>query len=437
MQELAIWNKRQECMPQEDMKKLQFARLQNVIHTVYNKVPAYRQLFDEHGVKPADLRTLADLSQFPFTTKVFLRDQYPYGLFAVPMKKVVRLHASSGTTGKPTVVGYTAKDLALWSELVARLAVQAGVTASDIAQVTFGYGLFTGAFGLHYGLEKVGATIVPASAGNSEKQLMLMQDFRSTVLIGTPSYSLHLADVARHMGLDPRSFGLRLGLFGSEVWSEQLRDKLEEAWGITATDNYGLSEIIGPGVAGECRCSRGWMHISEDHFLAEVINPETEEPVGPGEEGELVITTLSKEAMPLIRYRTRDLTTLDREHCRCGRTTARMAKVKGRSDDMLIVSGVNVFPSQIESVLMQIGELMPYYQIVLAKKGHIDTLEIQVELSPEAFDDDWRKLEQLEMRVQAKLHSVLSINPKIKLLKPWSLERKEGKAVRVVDLRAG
>ncbi|MHB8918742.1 MAG: phenylacetate--CoA ligase family protein, partial [Desulfocucumaceae bacterium] len=346
-----IWDPRHECMDRHQLRELQFKRLRKTLKLVYNRVPFYRNLFEAHGVTPRDLRSLEDISKFPFTTKLALRDNYPYGLFAVPMKDVVRLHASSGTTGKPIVVGYTNKDLETWAGLIARIASMAGVTDEDVAQVTFGYGLFTGAFGLHYGLEKVGATIVPSSVGNTEKQIMIMKDFGTTVLVGTPSYALHLAEAAARMGIGPGDLRLRVGLFGAEAWSENMRGELEKAWGIKATDNYGLSEVMGPGVSGECIEALG-MHINEDHFLVEVIDPDTGEPRGPGEEGELVITTLTKEAFPVIRYRTKDITTLYCEPCSCGRTTARMRKVTGRTDDMLIISGVNVFPSQIESVLM-------------------------------------------------------------------------------------
>lgn len=434
-QESQIWDREYECLDRKNMQRLQLLRLKQTVERVYANVEPYRRLFDECGVAPTDIRTLEDIRRLPFTTKGFLRDNYPYGLFAVPMREVVRLHASSGTTGKPTVVGYTRNDLALWSELVARMAIQAGVVADDVAQVTFGYGLFTGAFGLHYGLEKVGAAIVPASAGNTEKQLSLMQDFGTSVLVGTPSYALHMADVAKSLGMDPVGMKVRLGLFGSEVWTEEIRGKIEEKWGIKASDNYGLSEIIGPGVAGECTCCKGLMHISEDHFYVEVINPETGEPVEKGEKGELVITTLTKEALPLIRYRTRDYTTLIDDPCACGRTTVRMTKVAGRSDDMLIVSGVNVFPSQIESVLVNINGLQPYYQIVLKKNGHLDHIEVQVELAQESFVDDYRELERFEEYIKSKLYNVLSIRPHVKLLKPYSLERREGKAVRIVDQR--
>ncbi|SHE98088.1 phenylacetate-CoA ligase [Desulforamulus putei DSM 12395] len=429
-----IWNKQYETMDREALHQLQASRLQQTVANVYQKVPFYKELFDRHGVKPQDIKTVADVTKLPFTTKTALRDNYPFNMFAVPMKKVVRLHASSGTTGKPTVVGYTRQDIETWSELVARMVTAAGVTEEDVAQVSFGYGLFTGAFGLHYGLEKVGATVVPSSTGNTEKQIMLIQDFGTTALIGTPTYALHMAEVARGMGIDPRSLGVKVGLFGSEAWTESMRDEIERVWGLFATDNYGLSEIIGPGVAGECRERKG-MHISEDHFLVEVINPDTGEPVPDGQEGELVITSLTKEALPIIRYRTRDITVKTSEPCPCGRTTARIRKVTGRTDDMLIVSGVNVFPSQIEDVLLQIAGVAPHYQIIVTKKGYLDALEVQVEMNEDAFTGNWRDLEELEAKVRARLLAVLSISPKVKLLEPRSLERSVGKAKRVIDLR--
>ncbi len=429
-----IWDPRHECIDREQMRKLQLQRLKETLNLVYHRVPFYRELFDGHGVRPGDLRSLEDIGKFPFTTKLALRDNYPYGLFAVPMKDVVRLHASSGTTGKPIVVGYTKRDLDTWADLIARIVTLAGVTDEDVAQITFGYGLFTGAFGLHYGLERVGAAIVPSSVGNTEKQILIMKDFGTTVLVGTPSYALHLAEAAGRMGIGPGDLKLRVGLFGAEAWSENMRAELERAWGIKATDNYGLSEVMGPGVSGECIEARG-MHINEDHFLVEVIDPETGEPKGPGEEGELVITTLTKEAFPVVRYRTRDITALNYEPCACGRTLARMRKVTGRTDDMLIISGVNVFPSQIESVLMEIGGIAPHYQIVVGKKGYLDVLEVRVELTEQAFTGSFRDLEALEERIRSRLQGVLSIGAKVRLMEPFSIERSEGKAKRVVDNR--
>ncbi|MFA4884280.1 MAG: phenylacetate--CoA ligase [Desulfotomaculaceae bacterium] len=429
-----IWDSRYERMEREETRALQLARLKDTLTRVYKSVPFYRERFDAAGLKPADLERIEDISKFPFTVKTDLRDNYPYGLFAVPLKQVVRLHASSGTTGKPIVVGYTKNDLDVWAECIARMAAGVGVTAEDVAQVTFGYGLFTGAFGLHYGLERIGATVVPASSGNSEKQIMLMQDFGTTALIGTPSYCLHLAEVAVEMGVDPKALPLRVGLFGSEAWSEKMRSELERAWGIKATDNYGLSEVMGPGPAGECEHTNG-MHIAEDHFLFEIIDPETGETLDYGQEGEVVITTLTKEAMPLIRYRTRDISVLNPTPCDCGRTTARMRKVTGRTDDMLIISGVNVFPSQIESVLMSMEGIAPHYQIIINKKGFLDNIEVRVELTPEKFTGQFRDLEALEDKVRRRLNNVLSLTAKVRLLEPKSLERSTGKAKRVIDNR--
>jgi phenylacetate-CoA ligase len=429
-----IWDPQHECMDRERLRALQLDRLRKTLELVYSRVPFYRELFDGKNCRPDHLRCLEDIRKFPFTTKLALRDNYPYGLFAVPLKEVVRLHASSGTTGKPIVVGYTKKDLNTWSELIARIVSMAGVTDEDVAQITFGYGLFTGAFGLHYGLERAGVTIVPSSVGNTEKQIMLMRDFGTTVLVGTPSYALHLAEAARKMGVGPGDLKLRVGLFGAEAWSENMRAELEKAWGIKATDNYGLSEVMGPGVSGECIDALG-MHINEDHFLVEVIDPDTGEPVGPGEEGELVITTLTKEAFPVVRYRTRDITKLHYDRCLCGRTLARMRKVTGRSDDMLIISGVNVFPSQIESVLMEIEGISPHYQIILSKKGYLDMMEVQVEPDEKAFTGSFKDLEALEGRIRSRLQSVLSIGARVRLVEPYTIERSQGKAKRIIDNR--
>jgi phenylacetate-CoA ligase len=428
-----IWDQ-SECMDREALQRLQLDRLRETVSRVYHRVPYYREQFDSVGITPEDIKTLDDIRKIPFTTKLALRDNYPYGLFAVSMKDVVRLHASSGTTGKPIVVGYTKNDLNTWSELVARMATAVGVNSGDVAQITFGYGLFTGAFGLHYGLERAGVAIVPSSVGNTQKQIMLMQDFGTTVLVGTPSYCLHLAEVAREMGVDIEGLKLRIGLFGAEAWTESMRAELERSWGIKASDNYGLSEIMGPGVAGECSEFAG-MHISEDHFLVEVIDPDSGEPVEPGREGELVLTTLTKEAFPVLRYRTRDITVLNNDPCRCGRTTARMRKVTGRSDDMLIISGVNIFPSQIEDVLMNIDGISPHYQIIAGKRGYLDYLEVQVELTQSSFTGSFRDLEAMEARVRSSLQSVLSIGARVKLMEPHSIERSQGKAKRVIDLR--
>lgn len=428
-----MWD-REESWSREELRALQLARLQDTVRRAYAGVPYYRERLEERGIKPEDIQSLADVRHLPFTTKEVLRDSYPYGLFAVPLEEIVRLHASSGTTGKPTVVGYTRQDLRTWANLIARIVTMAGVRRRDIAQICFGYGLFTGAFGLHYGLEEVGATIVPASTGNSEKQIMLMQDFGTTVLVSTPSYALYLAEVARGMGIEPRSLGVRIGLFGSEPWSEEIRQQIEREWGLFATDNYGLSEVMGPGVAGECQARQG-LHINEDHFLVELIDPESGEPVREGEQGELVFTPLTKEALPILRYRTRDLATLDYSPCACGRTLVRMSRVCGRSDDMLVIRGVNVFPTQVESVLLTVPAVAPHYQLVVRKKGFLDDLEVRVELKKEYFSDDYKKLVEIEEEIRHKLQNVLSIGTKVTLAAPGSIERFTGKARRVLDLR--
>jgi phenylacetate-CoA ligase len=432
-----VWDRERETMPYEQLRQLQLPRLQKTLKTVYNEVPYYRELFASRGIHPDDLQSLDDVHKFPLTTKDALRDNYPFGLFAAPMKEIVRLHASSGTTGKPIVVGYTQNDINLWSELIARIAVQAGVSCEDVAQICFSYGLFTGGFGLHYGLEKVGATVVPASVGNTEKQIMLLKDFGVTVIVCTPSYALYLAEVAAETGIDPHTLPLRVGMFGGEPWTENMRLQIEERLNITATDNYGLSEIMGPGVAGEC-LERGGLHINEDHFLAEVIDPVTGKVLPEGEEGELVFTTLTKEGFPVIRYRTKDISVLDRHPCACGRTSARMRKVTGRTDDMLIIRGVNVFPSQIESVLMEVEEVAPHYLIVVdKKKGYLDDLEVQVELNREKFTGSFRDLEAVEKKISRKLNNVLTVSVRVRLVEPKTLERTLGKAKRVIDKRNG
>jgi phenylacetate-CoA ligase len=430
-----IWEKDMETAGRDELHTVQLSRLKQVVHTVYEAVPYYKELFDSHGIHPDELKSLDDLAKFPFTTKDALRDNYPFGLFAKPMKDIVRLHASSGTTGKPIVVGYTENDLQTWSGLIARIATMAGVTREDVAQICFSYGLVTGGFGLHYGLEKVGATVVPASVGNTEKQIMLIKDFNVTVLVCTPSYALYMAEVARDMGVDPRTLPLKTGLFGAEPWTENMRLQIEERLNLIATDNYGLSEIMGPGVAGECR-ERAGLHINEDHFLVEVIDPDTGQGLPDGTEGELVFTTLTKEGFPVIRYRTKDISVINRERCACGRTTARMRKVSGRTDDMLIICGVNVFPSQIESVLMEVAEVAPHYLIVVdKKKGYLDDLEVHVELNRDKFTGSFRDLEDVEKKISRKLANVLTVSARVKLVEPKSLERTMGKAKRVIDRR--
>lgn len=429
-----IWDPVNECRSREDMRALQLERLRGIVEYVYERVPFYRQALKERGLRPSDIRTLEDVRLLPMTTKEDFRKNYPFGLFAVPLKEVVRIHASSGTTGKPVVVGYTRRDMETWTEVVARLVTCAGVTESDVAQIVFSYGLFTGGFGLHYGLERVGATVVPAAAGNSRRHIMLMQDFGTTVLVGTPSYVLHLAEVAEEEGVDPRSLPVRLGLFGGEASSREMLQEIERRWGMLATDNYGLSEVIGPGVSGECPYQDG-QHIAEDHFLVEILDPATGEPCPPGVPGEVVITTLTKEAVPVLRYRTKDISAINYEPCRCGRTTARLAKIMGRTDDMLIIRGVNVFPSQVESVLMEIEGVAPHYQLVVSRRGYLDELEVRVEVDEAFFTDRFRELEELEEKVAERLHTVLQLKARVRLVEPRSIARSEGKAQRVIDLR--
>lgn len=429
-----IWDREHECMTRSALESLQLERLKTTVSRCYERIPFYRRKMDDLGVKPSDIHSLADIRKLPFTVKDDMRANYPYGLFAVPLKEVVRIHSSSGTTGKPTVVGYTRNDLELWAEVCARFICAAGVTEDDVAQVTFGYGLFTGGFGLHYGLEKVGASVIPAAAGNTERHLMLMQDFGSTALIGTPSYALHLGEAVNEAGVRGK-IKLRWGLFGGEPWTDQMRAEIQEKLGLSATDNYGLSEIIGPGVAGECEMCKDGMHISEDHFFVEVIDPETLEPLDYGQAGELVITSLTKEACPILRYRTRDITRLNPEPCKCGRTTMRMEKVRGRTDDMLIIRGVNVFPSQIESVLLEIEGTEPHYMLVVYKEGAMDILEVWVEVSERIFSDEMKQLRQLEERIKSRLQSVLGLSVKLKLVEPRTIARSEGKAKRIMDMR--
>jgi len=429
-----IWNKEIETISRPKLEELQLERLKATVKRVYENVPFYRKRLDENGITPDGIKSLADLKNIPFTTKEDIRLNYPYGMFAEPMKKIVRVHASSGTTGKPTVVGYTKNDINLWSECVARLITMAGGREDDIAQVAFGYGLFTGAFGLHYGLEKIGTTVIPMSSGNTEKQIMIMQDFLSTILISTPSYALHMSEVKEELGIKNSDLKLRIGLFGAEGCTDAMREEIEKRFGIVATENYGLSEIIGPGVSGDCLYKNG-LHINEDHFLPEIINPNTGEVLEWGEKGELVITTITKEGFPLLRYRTKDITWLIPEQCQCGRTSARMGKIQGRTDDMLIIRGVNVFPSQVEGVLVGMNHISPHYQLVVSKNGFVDELKIVVELSDSSFSDSFADLERLEKEIKSKLHTVLGLSAKIQLAEPKSIERSMGKAKRVIDLR--
>lgn len=429
-----IWSK-EETLDREQFRALQLERLKATVERVYNKVPHYKAKFDKMGILPGDINKIEDLQKLPFTVKADFRDTYPCGLFSVPRKELVRFHASSGTTGKPTVVGYTKNDMDMWREMVARIVTMAGVTAGDTAQISFGYGLFTGALGLNQGLEEVGAAVIPMSSGNTKKQIMMMQDMETSALISTPSYALHMAEIAREMGIDPaKDLHLKWGLFGGEGSTEAMRKELNDTWGLFSTENYGMSELIGPGVAGECQALCG-MHINEDHFIPEIINPETGEVLGEGQVGELVITTISKEGLPIIRYRTKDITSLNYEKCECGRTTVRMSKIQGRSDDMLILGGVNVFPSQIEEVLISTQGIGPHYQIKVFKNGYLDRIEVIVELADADFLDSFGKLESLNKVIKNRLKTVLGLDAKVTLVQPRTLERFEGKAKRVIDLR--
>ncbi len=431
----AIWDPQHECMPREELEQLQLERLQATLNRAYKNVRCYQNKFNQIGLVPEDVTSLADMARLPFTTKEDLRLNYPYGMFAVPLREVVRIHSSSGTTGKPTVVGYTKHDLKTWSNLVARFMTAAGVTPDDVVQIAFGYGLFTGAFGLHYGSEAIGAAVIPMGGGNTEKQIMIMQDYKTTALVGTPSYALTLADRLEKMGIDPRSLALKVGLFGGEPWSEGMRTEIEQRLQISATDNYGLSEVIGPGVAGECRYKCG-MHIAEDAFIAEIIDPETGVVLPPGSVGELVLTSLTKEAFPMIRYRTRDITSLIYDSCDCGRTLVRMKKTMGRSDDMLIIKGVNVFPSQIEEVLFAIEGCAPHYQLIVQRIGSTDSLEIDIEVTENIFFDEMKKQRAFLESVERKIHSALGVGAMVKLVEPNSIPRHEGKAQRVIDKRS-
>jgi phenylacetate-CoA ligase len=429
------WNKNIETATAKELKDLQLDRLKTLLRYMYEKMPFYNNSFQEKHINVEKFSSLDDLKHLPFTTKSVLRDHYPFSLFATPLSEIVELHASSGTTGKLTVVGYTKKDIALWSEVMARTLACAGVVSGDIIQNAYGYGLFTGGLGVHYGALDLGVTVIPVSAGGTKRQLMLMEDFKSTILTCTPSYSLFMAEEARDIGMDPSKTSLRVGVFGAEPWTEGIRQQIEKEWNILALDIYGLSEIIGPGVAMECEGKNG-LHIWADHFLPEVINPETGEVLEEGQEGELVITTLTKEALPLLRYRTGDIVALNYEPCKyCGRTMPRISKIKGRIDDMLIIRGVNVFPSQIETVLMNIPEVAPHYQIVVTREKHLDKMEILVEVVEEIFSDEVKNLEALTEKVISEIESTLGISVDVRLVEPKSIERSMGKAKRVIDKR--
>lgn len=428
------WNKSRECMPREEMQKLQSKRLVKLVKNIYHNVPHYRAKMQEIGLEPGDIKGTEDLSKLPFTCKQDLRDTYPYGMFAVPLSEIIRIHASSGTTGKQTVVGYTRKDIDTWAEVMARTLVSAGATKNSVIQVAYGYGLFTGGLGAHYGAERIGSSVIPVSGGNTKRQMQIMKDFGTTLLACTPSYALYLAEELEEAGMKPEQLRLEAGVFGAEPWTTSMREEIEKRLQILAIDIYGLSEIIGPGVATECPCKCG-LHIQEDHFIPEIIDPETLEVLPPGSKGELVFTTITKQGLPLIRYRTRDISSLEYDRCECGRTLVRMSKVTGRTDDMLIIRGVNVFPSQIESVLLEMGETSPHYKIIVDRIGNLDVLEVWVEMTQDMFSDEVKRIEEIERKIRREIENTLGISVTVKLTEPKSIERSEGKAKRVVDKR--
>ncbi len=430
-----IWNEEFETLPREALEALQLKRLRSLVERIYGTVPFYRKKLEESGYRLGDIHSLQDLASLPFTTKIDLRDTYPFGLFAVPMERVVRIHASSGTTGKPVVVGYTRRDIDTWAELMARTLSCGGTTKGDIVQNAYGYGLFTGGLGGHYGAEKIGAAVIPISGGNSKRQIMLMQDFGSTILLSTPSYALNLAEVMAEEKVDPSTLKLKCGLFGAEPWSEAMRKEIEKKLHINAIDIYGLSEVIGPGVASECLEEKHGLHVFEDHFIPEIIDPETGKVLPHGELGELVFTTITKEAFPVIRYRTRDISRLIPEPCSCGRTHVRMERISGRSDDMLIIRGVNVFPSQIETVLIAVEGVEPHYQLIVTREEQLDVLEVQVEVNESVFTDEVKGLEGLARKVEREIKDVLGVSCKVKLVEPKTIQRSEGKAKRIIDKR--
>ena len=429
-----IWNETFECLDRDSMREIQGQRLHDMIFRVYHNSPFYRKKLQELNLTPEDVTSVDDLTKLPFTVKTDLRDNYPFGMFSVPMSEIVRLHASSGTTGKPTVVGYTRKDIVTWSEVMARTFTGAGVQKSDFIQIAYGYGLFTGGLGAHYGAEKIGASVIPISGGNTEKQLQLMEDFGTSVIACTPSYALYLAEAISDKKINTDRLKLRVGVFGAEPWTETMRKEIERKLNIKAIDIYGLSEIIGPGVSFECEYQDG-LHINEDHFIPEIIDTKTLQPLPEGDEGELVFTTVTKEGLPIIRYRTRDLTSLTYEKCRCGRTLVRMKKCTGRSDDMLIIRGVNVFPSQIESVLLEMSETEPHYLLLVEREGSMDTLTVQVEVQEQFFSDEVRQLQELRKKITANIQSLLGISVTVQLVEPKTIERSAGKAKRVIDKR--
>ncbi len=430
-----IWNEKFECMDLENLKEIQTDRLKQLVDYVYKNAPFYKKKLSQSGVGPADIRSIDDIQKLPLTYKEDLRDNYPFGLFSLPAKEIAEIHVSSGTTGNPTVVGYSREDLDLWGEVMARTLCCAGAEPDDMIQIAYGYGLFTGGLGFHYGALKMGLTVIPTSSGQTKRQLKLMQDFKPRILACTPSYALYMVDEARELGLDLQASTWEVGIFGAEPWSEGIRREIEKTWNMSATDVYGLSEIIGPGVAQECTHKCG-LHLYSDVFYPEILDPQTEKPVKPGQDGMLVITTLTKKGMPLLRYCTRDIVTLSEEKCKCGRTSPRISKVKGRTDDMIIIRGINVFPSQIEHVLLNIEETQPHYQLVVDRKsGGLDDLEVQVEVEEKFFSDEVKQLRAISEKIKREIESVLGIVVSVKLVEPRSIERSQGKAKRVIDKR--
>lgn len=429
-----IWDKEAECMPFENRRKLQLERLQAIVKKTYENVPYYRRRFDELNVKPEDIKTLEDIVRLPFTAKADLREGYPFGMFAVPFKEIVEIHTSSGTTGKPVVAGYTRKDIEIWGEVMARALTMVGASKDDIIQNGYGYGLFTGGLGVHYGAQRIGATVLPISAGNTKRQLEIMLDFGSTIITCTPSYALHLAEAAAEQGISSKDLKLKAGCFGAEVWTEKMRDAIEAKFNLVALNIYGLTELIGPGVAQECEDKSG-LHIAEDHFYPEIVSPETLEPLPDGQKGELVLTSLTRDGMPMIRFRTRDITSLRHEVCKCGRTLVKMDRIMGRSDDMLKIRGVLIFPSQIEKALLEIKGIEPHYQIIVTRPQHLDELEVQVETSKDIFSDEIKHIEEMRRKISNHIEKSIGLRVKVTLVEPKTLPRSEGKAKRVFDKR--
>ncbi len=429
------WNKEYECMSEEKLRELQLQRLQTTVKRAYEKIPYYRNKFNEAGITPEDIKNLEDLKKIPYTSKADLREVYPFGMFASPIEDIVEIHMSSGTTGKPVVAGYTLNDIEVWAEVMARCLTMAGATKKDIVQVAYGYGLFTGGFGVHYGARKIGCMIVPASAGNTRRQIEIMRDFGTTILTCTPSYALYMAEVAQEMGIEPSNLKLKSGCFGAEMWTEAMRVEIEKRFGLNAYNIYGLTEIIGPGVAHECHEKKG-LHVFEDHFIAEIIDPETGDSLPDGKRGELVLTTLTREGMPMLRFRTRDITSIIKEKCLCGRTFSRIERIRGRTDDMIKVRGVMLFPYQIEKAILEVQGVEPHYQIVITRPQYLDEIEVMVEMSKETFSDEIKHIENLKKKLERRIEEIVGIRVKVSLVEPKSLPRSEGKAKRIIDKRS-